>query len=155
MACQGVDIRSARQSDAETVTALLMAQLSEHQIGTPADAVRRAVEGIIADHSRGFILVAARGQTAVGVACVSFTWTLEHGGTSAWLDELFVVPEERNGGIGRAMLDAVLDQARAAGCAAVDLEVESSHARAEHLYARAGFTTLPRARRVRPFTPDE
>src|SRR5215468_2501727 len=127
MALQGIEIRSATPSDSETVTSLLMAQFREHSIDMPADAVRTAVVGLLGDQTRGFILIAVQAAAVVGVACVSFTWTLEHGGKSAWLDELFVVPEARNRGIGKDMLEAVLHAARVAGCAAVDLEVDSSH----------------------------
>jgi GNAT superfamily N-acetyltransferase len=149
MISQGIDVRSAIASDAEAVTDLLMAQLHEHGIGTPHDAVREAVDGMLADYGRGFVLIAEHGSRIVGVAYVSFTWTLEHGGRSAWLEELYVVPDERNRGVGRAMLAVVLRNASTAGCAAVDLEVDTTHARAWHLYAREGFTPLPRARWVR------
>jgi GNAT superfamily N-acetyltransferase len=108
MVLRGIDIRSAIASDGEIVTRLLMSQLSEHSIDTPRDAIRRAVDGVLADLGRGFILIAEQGSSNVGVAYVSFTWTLEHGGKSAWLEELYVVPDERNQGIGRAMLAAVL-----------------------------------------------
>ena len=85
----------------------------------------------------------------VGVAYVSFTWTLEHGGRTAWLEELYVVPELRGGGIGGALLDAALDLARARSCRAMDLEVESDHARAANLYVRAGFRAHTRTRYVK------
>ena len=144
-----IDIRSATSVQAESITRLLMAQLDEHRIDTPQDAVRFAVDGMLADNRRGFILVAATGERLLGVAYVSFTWTLEHGGKSAWLEELYVMPEVRNRGVGKAMLDAVLLKAREAHCAAVDLEVEVGHARAEHLYERAGFIPHTRRRWVR------
>jgi GNAT superfamily N-acetyltransferase len=111
MISQGIDIRSATASDAETVTDLLMAQFHEHGIGTPRDAVRKAADGMLVDHGRGFVLIAEQGSRIVGVAYVSFTWTLEHGGKSAWLEELYVVPDERNRGIGRAVLAAALRNA--------------------------------------------
>jgi GNAT superfamily N-acetyltransferase len=76
--------------------------------------------------------------------------SVPRGGRSAWLEELYVVPDERNRGVGAAMLAAVLEEVAAAGAAAVDLEVEALHARAAHLYQRAGFAPLARARWVRP-----
>ena len=148
MVCQEIDICRATTADAEIVTSLLIEQLREQAIDTPVDAVRRAVAGVFADDSRGFILVARDGSTAVGVAYVSFVWTLEHGGMSAWLEELYVVPEKRNRGIGQALLTAVLEKAAALGCRAVDLEVDRAHSQAEHLYVRAGFVPLGRARWV-------
>jgi GNAT superfamily N-acetyltransferase len=153
MASRELAIRGATAADAEIVTRLLMAQLAEHRIDTPSDAVRNAVHGALAGDGRAFVLLAERGGRAIGVAYVSFTWALEHGGRSAWLEELYVVPEERNRGAGMAMLAAVLEKAAAAGAAAVDLEVDTGHARAAHLYERAGFRPLSRARWVRSLEP--
>jgi len=144
-----IDIRSASAENVESVAGLLMKQLDEHRIDAALDAVRLAVDGMLADPSRGFILVALSGKGTVGVAYVSFTWTLEHGGKSAWLEELYVVPDQRDRGIGRAMLQGVLQRARENGCAAVDLEVDTQHARAERLYAREGFKPHTRNRWVR------
>ena len=96
------------------------------------------------------LLVARDGDAVVGVAYVSFVWALEHGGLSAWLEELYVLPALRGQGVGGRLLDQVLALARARGCAAVDLEVEAEHARSASLYARAGFRAHARARWVRP-----
>jgi GNAT superfamily N-acetyltransferase len=71
---------------------------------------------------------------------------VEHGGRVAWLEELYVVPARRNAGIGQLLLDEVLQTAKGLGCLAVDLEVDVEHARAEHLYERAGFRRLRRMR---------
>src|SRR5579872_1065229 len=86
------------------------------------------------------------GPVPVGLAYLAYTWTLEHGGQSAWLDELYVVPGERSRGVGTALLRAALDHAARRGCRAVDLEVEAAHARAARLYAREGFRPHHRAR---------
>ena len=123
-----------------------MAQLHEQRIDTPRTAVRKTVDGVLADNGRGFARIAERGSRIVGVAYVSCTWALEHGGRSAWLEELYISPDERNRGIGRVMLAAVTQKASAAGRTAVDLEVDTAHVRAAHLYAREGFTPLPCAR---------
>jgi GNAT superfamily N-acetyltransferase len=86
------------------------------------------------------------------VAVLAFAWALEHGGLVAWLDELFVVPERRGGGMGRELLRRALEVARERGCRAVDLEVDSEHARAERLYERERFASLSRKRWVRRLT---
>jgi GNAT superfamily N-acetyltransferase len=89
----------------------------------------------------------------VGVAAVTFTRGLEHGGRSAWLEELYVEPSMRSGGIGTALIQAAFDVALAGGAVAMDLEVDAEHERAARLYARVGFRTLPRTRWVRRLTP--
>ncbi len=142
-------IAIANASERPQIVALLSQQLREHGIGTPPAAIARAVDGMLEDSRRGFMLTAAAEGVVVGIAYVSFTWALEHGGKTAWLEELFVLPAYREAGIGTALLTEVLERTRACGCASVDLEVDIEHARAEHLYRRAGFTSLPRARWVR------
>ncbi|MGH7822214.1 MAG: GNAT family N-acetyltransferase [Candidatus Binatia bacterium] len=142
-------IAAAAPSDRDAIIALLAEQFREHRIDLERESLAAAVEGLIANGGRGFILLARESGPPFGVACVSFTWTLEHGGRSAWLDELYVTPESRGRGTGKALLDEVLRRCRDAGCAAVDLEVDADHSRAANLYSREGFEPLPRRRWVK------
>ena len=149
-----VGIRIATPDDAAAVVELLVAQLREHAIAVPGPALARTVRGIIRHPRRGLILVATTGRRTVGVAALSFVWPIEHGGRSVWLEELYVEPARRGRGIGRRLLRAACDAAAARGAVAVDLEVDSGHARAARLYAREGFRALPRARWVRRLSAD-
>ena len=145
-----LSLERASRADRASLIALLGAQLAEHDIDLATDRLERAIDGALDDPSRGAFLVARLDGETVGVACISYIWTLEHGGRSAWLDELYVLPAHRGGGVGTALVRAVIGEAEREGCAAVDLEVETSHARVEQLYAREGFTRHQRARWVRP-----
>lgn len=148
------DIRQATGADREALIGLLLAQLGEHRIDTPAAGVAAAVDGLLRDPNRGRLLVATVDGRPVGVAALSFVWAIEHGGRSSWLEELYVEPSHRNRGIGRALLGAACDTAAACGAVAVDLEVDAGHQRAARLYEAAGFRPLPRARFVRRLTPE-
>ena len=109
-----------------------------------------AARGMLERPQRGQFLLALDGDTPVGFAALSYLWTLERGGRAAWLDELYVVPERRQGGIGAALLDAAIAAARAGGALAVDLEIEAGHDRVASLYRRNGFTALSRQRWALP-----
>jgi GNAT superfamily N-acetyltransferase len=134
----------ARPDEAEAVTALLAAQLDEHAIPFAPERLAESVAGALADNGRALILVARAAGRPVGVAYFSFQWVLDRGGTVLWLEELYVRPDCRGQGIGSRLLRATLDVARQRGCRSVELEVEASHARAAHLYRRAGFRPLER-----------
>lgn len=134
----------ARPDEAEAVTELLAAQLAEHDIPLTRELLAEGVRRALADQSHALILVARRNGSPVGVAYLSFGWILERGGEAMYIEELYVVPELRGREVGRTLLEAALDVARARGCRSVELEVERSHARAANLYARAGFEPLER-----------
>ncbi|HXH10887.1 MAG TPA: GNAT family N-acetyltransferase [Alphaproteobacteria bacterium] len=142
-------ICQATAADREAVIELLLAQFREHDISLSAAALTAAIDGVLEHPEWGSVFVATLEGTPIGVAYLSFTWALEHGGKTAWLEELYVVPKHRGRGVGRAMLTAVCEHAFAQGCAAVDLEVDAAHRRAAHLYAREGFQRLDRTRWVR------
>jgi GNAT superfamily N-acetyltransferase len=109
--------------------------------------MEKAVRGMLEDPRRGTLFLARQeAQRAVGMACLSYTWTLELGGLSAWLDELYVEPTLRGAGVGRALLTAAIAHARSVGAAAVDLEVVEGHERAARLYEREGFERRFRTR---------
>lgn len=145
----GFSVVPATAEDQAHVLRLLAGQFQELEIPIPHERLARAVLGVFADAQRGALLLARLDGQPAGVAYLSYQWTLEHGGKSAWLEELFVEPALRARGLGRVLLHAACEHARSAGCAAVDLEVEESHARAADLYLREGFSALARRRFVR------
>ena len=128
---------------------LLAVQLAEHHVPIPGDALAAAITGVLDVPARGFFLVAHQDGACIGVAYVSLIWALEHGGQAGWLEELYVVPECREAGVGAQLLQAVIAAAEAAGCAALDLEIDRGHERVRSLYSRHGFTSLPRGRVVK------
>jgi GNAT superfamily N-acetyltransferase len=135
--------------DRDALIALLSAQLVEHGIDTTMLA--RAVDGVLADASRGVFFL-LRDPEPMGVAYLSHVFSLEHGGRSIWLEELYVKPEHRGRGAGTTLLRTCIEWARCEGLAGIDLEVESDHARVESLYAREGFEPHARRRFVLPLT---
>ena len=144
-----VEVRPAAEDELAALTALLVAQLRDHQVETPEAKLASAVQAVLRHPERGRILVAVERGSAVGMAALSFVWPLEHGGRSSWLEELYVQPAARGRGIGTRLLHAALRVAAEWGAVAVDLEVDVDHQRAARLYAREGFRPLPRARWVR------
>ncbi len=142
-------VLAAGARDAAAVLALLRRQFRELEIAVPAARQERAVRGALRDPARGTFLLLHVGGPPAGVAYLSYQWTLEHGGRIAWLEELYVEPEQRSRGLGARLLRAALREARRRGCAAVDLEVETAHPRAANLYRRHGFRQLGRTRFVR------
>lgn len=139
-------IRSAEPNDLNAVVALLDAQLKEHEIQTPREALERVARTVIEDARHGFILVAVHEASAAGLAYAAAHLSAEHGGTIGWLEELYVAPAWRGRGVGSALLRDVLSRARQLKWRGVELEVVAGHERAVPLYERAGFSAANRAR---------
>ena len=58
------------------------------------------------------------------------------------LRDLYVAPDHRRHGVGRALVDTVVADARAAGAARVSLQTEVGNDRALALYRSAGFEVV-------------
>ena len=124
-------------------------QFDEHEIALAPDELEGAIKAEFVRDDLGLFMIASKEDQAIGFAAVSYAWTLEHGGKSAWLDELYVLPEQRNAGVGDQLVEGVIDSLKQEGCLAIDLEGEAEHNRAEHLYARKGFKKRQRSRWVK------
>lgn len=144
----GVTVRPAQLADVPAVAELLLAQLREHEIPVGREHVVRRLTASIS--GEGLVLVASAPEGLVGVAYVSFAQPLEHAGTVAWLEELYVVPGRRSEGLGGRLLSAVIEDAERRGCVGVELETKRGHERAGHLYVRQGFRDLGRTHYARP-----
>jgi ribosomal protein S18 acetylase RimI-like enzyme len=133
-----INLVNAEKLDA--VAALFEAQLREHKITTPRDDLRMVIWTVIADQRHGFMLEASVPDgSPIAVAYASSLLSLEHGGVSGWLEELYVLPQWRGRGIGSRLVGEVIAHARELGWRALDLEVEASHQRAISLYVRHQF----------------
>ena len=109
-----ISLLDARQLDG--AVALFSAQLQEHGITTPADALRSVAQSVVADPRYGFIVLASTVEAGpVGVAYASCLLSLEHGGISGWLEELYVLPEWRGRGIGSRLVAEVIARAKDLG----------------------------------------
>jgi ribosomal protein S18 acetylase RimI-like enzyme len=58
----------------------------------------------------------------------------------AYLEELYVVPERRGHGLGRALLEAAMEHARERGAVHIDLNTSETDVAARALYESAGFS---------------
>jgi GNAT superfamily N-acetyltransferase len=131
------------------MAALFEAQLREHAINSSVDSLITTLRLVDQHLEYGFILTATSDDLVVGVAYASSILSLEHGGWSGWLEELYVLPEWRSHGIGTRLLDAVMTTAIERGWIAMDLEVDVGHQRVVSLYASRDFQPVPRNRFVR------
>ena len=88
----------------------------------------------------GEVTVLFAGDGPDGFAELRFRPSLYTGALDAHLEELYVLPERRGHGLGRALLEAAMEHARERGAAHIDLGTGESDVAARALYESAGFT---------------
>ncbi|WP_417774009.1 GNAT family N-acetyltransferase [Stappia sp.] len=79
-------------------------------------------------------LIAEAGGRAVGLVHYHVhetTWAIE---PTCYLEDLYVEADQRGGGVGRALIEAVYGAARQAGCRSVYWQTDNDNARARRLY---------------------
>jgi ribosomal protein S18 acetylase RimI-like enzyme len=131
-------IRLARAADAPTLGRLLHAFNTEFGEPTPdADFIAARAAPLI---ESGEVTVLFVGEGPEGFAELRFRPTVYAEGLDAYLEELYVVPERRGQGLGRALLDAAMDHARERGASRIDLNTSEDDVAARKLYESSGFT---------------
>jgi ribosomal protein S18 acetylase RimI-like enzyme len=145
--------RSASLGDVQAVLAHQRAFYLAEGYAFDETVARGAIEGLLADPERGRLWVVTNGDETVGYLAVTFGWSLEWGGRDAYVDELYLAPSHRGGGIGGRAIALAEEACRAAGVRALHLEVERENARGRALYARTGFADTDRLLLTRRLTP--
>ena len=84
--------------------------------------------------------VALDGDTLLGSACLLADDMHQHRDLTPWLASVFVAPEHRGGGVGRALVGRVVEEARALGVETLYLYTPDR----ERFYARMGWSALER-----------
>ncbi len=149
---QQLSVTRLQSADQDAVVGLLAAQTREHQIHVESKSLSQLVARVLSDEQYGFFLVARVNNDVVGVVYVATILSVEHGGPVGWVEELYVSPAHRGQGLGKALLNGVLEKAQELGLVALDLEVDVEHQRAASLYTRFGFRKLLRSRWVKVLT---
>jgi GNAT superfamily N-acetyltransferase len=139
-------IRPAGPSDRDVVHGLLTAQMVEHRLPAEPERIERGLDAAFRPGPPAWLFLAERDGQAVGVFLANQIVSVEKGGETLWIEELYVTPGARRTGVARALLAHALDEARRRGLRAFDLEVVPTQAAALALYRALGFVDVPRQR---------
>ena len=131
-------VRRAEAADAEVIGQLLHDFNSEYDDPTPGPrALAERVKELLA---AGEITVLLGGGEPCGLAVLRFRPAIWAKALDCYLEELYVVPERRGRGLGRALMEAAIDLARREGAAHMDLGTGEDDVAARALYESLGFS---------------
>jgi ribosomal protein S18 acetylase RimI-like enzyme len=130
-------VRLATADDAADVARLMIGFRNWWQRDEPDDASFEAgVKRLLSDPNTDFLL---GGEPAAGVCQLRYRFAVWTGTEDCSLEDIFVEPQARGSGLGRALAEAALERARERGCARVELDVNEANPAALALYESLGF----------------
>jgi ribosomal protein S18 acetylase RimI-like enzyme len=133
-----VNVRVAGEADAGDIGRLLHDFNTEYEDVTPGpDALAERVKELLAGGDTRILLA---GDGPDGVAVLRFRLSIWTPGLECYLAELYVAPDKRGQGLGRALMEAAIELAREQGADGMDLGTGEHDTAARALYESLGFT---------------
>jgi ribosomal protein S18 acetylase RimI-like enzyme len=133
-----VSVRLASAADATVVAKLFFDFNAEFDEPTPEVPVLAERYAELLESGEVTVLLVGNGLE--GFAQLRFRPSVYAKALDAYLEELYVVPPRRGEGLGRALLDAAMEEARERGAVRIDLGTSETDTAARALYESAGFT---------------
>lgn len=131
-------VRRAQAADAEAIGRLLHDFNSEFHEPTPGPpALAERICHLLADGGTAVLL---GGSGPDGLAVLRFRPAIWTEALECYLAELYVVPDRRGQGLGRALMEAAIELARREGATHMDLGTSEHDVVARALYERLGFS---------------
>ena len=129
-------VRRATAADAEVAGRLLHDFNTEYDEPTPEppELARRLRELMGGD-----TIVLLAGDGPDGLAVLRFRLSIWSSGKECYVAELYVVPERRGNGLGRALMETAIEVARGEGADWMDLGTSEDDVAARALYESLGF----------------
>jgi ribosomal protein S18 acetylase RimI-like enzyme len=130
-------VRRAELADAEAIGRLMHDFNAEFDEPTPGpERIAERIRELFAGDDTAILLA---GSGPDGLAILRFRLAITTPGLECYLAELYVVPARRGQGLGRALMNAAIDEARARGADYMDLGTSEDDVAARALYESLGF----------------
>ena len=130
-------VRLATGADAEVVAELLDAFNREFDTPTPGPAVLATRLRALLGGDQTIALLG--GDPPVGCALITLRPNVWYDAPVALLDELYVAPTSRDGGLGTALLRRAETEIRARGAQVLEINVDGDDTDARRFYERHGY----------------
>jgi GNAT superfamily N-acetyltransferase len=137
---EGVAIRDARPDDAEALLPLLRGYCDFYEVDPPDSGLLEMARAMASDPQAGALFVAERDGALLGFAAMDWKWAATSGARVGHLEDLFVDPEERGGGIADSLIERCAEKCRELGLAKLGWVTATDNHRAQRVYDRIGGT---------------
>lgn len=132
-------IAAVTAADLDDLAPLLRGYCDFYRV-EPTDEALRALSQALLDHPNEGVQLIARddAETPVGFATIYWTWQTLHAARVGVLNDLYVAPTVRGGGVGRALIERCLQLCRDRDVAKLVWETAPDNVVAQRLYDSLG-----------------
>ncbi len=103
-------IRKAEQKDLDTLVEFnrcIALETENRKLDLPR--LRKSMQAILDDERKGVYLLACDGEKVVGQIMYVFEWSTWRNANFMWITDLYVLPQDRQRGVFKALRKAVMD----------------------------------------------
>ena len=121
---EAIKVRAATVDDVDLLHkfSVDLATYEDHPHGVTATPQTLARDGF-GKEPKFAALIAERAGKPVGFALYTFNYSVWSGARGIFIEDIWVVPEQRRGGVARALMVALAEECRANGYKRIDLNV--------------------------------
>ena len=133
-------IATVTEADLAELLPLMRAYCDFYEVAPSDDRLLAMSRTLIGDPDREGVQLIARDDsgTAIGFATIFWTWSTLSAGRVGTMNDLFVDPAARGGGVADALIAACVERCRDRGAIALDWQTALDNQRAQTVYDRIG-----------------
>lgn len=141
---QSLSLLDPQLSDSDTLLELIQQFYQHFEYSYTEKDKRLTIEDLLQSPTVGRIWLIQKDEKIVGYVYLAFYFSIEFGGRTAFIDELFILPSDRGQGIGSQVIHLVEQKCRELKFKAIHLESERTNEGATKLYSKLGFVDYDR-----------
>ena len=134
----GVEIRDGRPGDAEALLPLMRGYCDFYEVDPPDSGLLELARTVAGDSDQGSLFVAERDGEPIGFAVMDWKWASTAGARVGHLEDLYVSPGARGGGVADALIERCAERCRQLGLARLGWMTAPDNHRAQAVYDRVG-----------------
>jgi len=137
-----IHVREAASNDIGALVSLMKEFYAEANFELDEQKASQSFMSLFRDPNYGSAWIVSIGEKPIGHAVLTIRFTMEHGGVSGYVDDLFVVKEFRRHGAAHAMLMELEKECGKRNCRALIVEVGQDNTAALKTYEKLGMRLI-------------
>ena len=136
----GVTLMTAGERDLDELLVLMRGYCDFYGVSPSDEGLLEMSRALIADPEREGLQIVARAgdRSAVGFATIFWTWSTLSASRIGVMNDLFVAPDARGGGVADALIAECVERCRARGADSLGWQTAKDNERAQAVYERVG-----------------